>query len=321
MKDKQEIEEVIMNENDYELMLFDRIEKITQINSEYDLESNAYLSFSGGKDSTILHYLIDLALPNNNIPRVFLNTGIEYQAIIEFVKELAETDKRIIILNSGVNIKQMLEKEGYPFKSKEHSSMVNMYQNGSRAASLMRYIEGNKFHCPKILQYQFTPNFKIKVSRNCCNRLKKEPIKRWQKANNKPITLTGMRRDEGGQRANIGCILTDANGNLKMFHPLLVVNDEFEKEFIKRNNIKLCKLYYPPYNFERTGCKGCPFALGLQKQLDVMERVLPSEKKQCEILWKPVYEEYRRIGYRLRPKGVYKQISAFDYLEEENNGK
>ena len=321
MNDKQEIEEVIMNENDYELILFDRIEKIKQINSEYDLETNAYLSFSGGKDSTILHYLIDLVLPNNNIPRVFINTGIEYQAIIEFVKELAATDKRIIILNSGVNIKQMLDKEGYPFKSKEHSSKINMYQKGSRSASVMRYKEGNRFSCPKILQYQFSPDFQLKVSRNCWHRLKKEPIKSGQKANNKSIILTGMRRDEGGQRANIGCITTDANGNLKMFHPLLVVNEEFEKEFIKRNNIKLCKLYYHPYNFERTGCKGCPFALGLQKQLDVMERLLPAEKKQCEILWAPVYEEYRRIGYRLRSKGVYKQTSIFDYLEEENNGK
>ena len=241
---------------DYELMLFDRIEKIKQFNSEYDLENNAYLSFSGGKDSTVLHHLIDLALPNNKIPRVFINTGIEHQAIIEFVKELAENDKRIVILNSGVNIKQMLEKEGYPFKSKEHSSKVNRYQRGSRAASVMRYKEGNNFSCPKILQYQFNSDFKLKISSNCCNRLKKEPIKRWQKANNKPIGLTGMRRDEGGHRANIGCISTDSSGKLKMFHPLLVVNDDFEKEFIKRNNIKLCKLYYPPYNFERTGCKG-----------------------------------------------------------------
>ena len=321
MKDKQEIEEVIMNEYDYELMLFDRIEKIKQINSEYDLLNNSYLSFSGGKDSTVLHHLLDLALPNNNIPRVFINTGIEYQAIIEFVKELAENDKRIIILNSGVNIKKMLDKEGYPFKSKEHSLKVNQYQRGSRSASVMRYKEGNNFNCPKILQYQFNSDFKLKVSRNCCNRLKKAPIKRWQKANNKPIALTGMRRDEGGQRANIGCISTDSSGNLKMFHPLLVVNDDFEKEFIKFNNIKLCKLYYAPYNFERTGCKGCPFALGLQKQLDVMERLLPSEKKQCEILWAPVYAEYRRIGYRLRAKGAIKQTSILDYLEDENNVK
>ena len=69
--------------------------------------------------------------------------------------------------------------------------------------------------------------------------------------------------------------------------------------YIKQKDIKLCKLYYPPYNFNRTGCKGCPYSLQLQKQLEVMARLLPNERKQCELIWKPVYEEYRRIGYRL----------------------
>ena len=31
---------------------------------------------------------------------------------------------------------------------------------------------------------------------------------------------------------------------------------------------------------------------------------------------KQMYEEYRRIGYRLRPKDAYKQTTIFDYLEE-----
>ena len=31
-----------------------------------------------------------------------------------------------------------------------------------------------------------------------------------------------------------------------------------------------------------------------------MEKLLPSEYKQCNILWKPVYDEYRRINYRLK---------------------
>ena len=62
---------------DYELTLFDRIEVIKTTNKKFDLEHNAYLSFSGGKDSTILHYLLDMALPNNEIPRVYIDTGIE----------------------------------------------------------------------------------------------------------------------------------------------------------------------------------------------------------------------------------------------------
>ena len=73
---------------DNELLLFDRIEIIKTTIAKYG-EENFYLSFSGGKDSTILHYLLDMALPNNQIPRVFINTGIEYQAIVDFVKGLA----------------------------------------------------------------------------------------------------------------------------------------------------------------------------------------------------------------------------------------
>ena len=83
--------------NEFEFLLLDRLQKIRSINEQYDLEKNAYVSFSGGKDSTVLHYLIDEALPNNKIPRLFLNTGIEYKMIVQFVKRCAENDSRIYI--------------------------------------------------------------------------------------------------------------------------------------------------------------------------------------------------------------------------------
>ena len=77
-----------MTENEF--LLADRIQKIKSINELYDLENNAYISFSGGKDSTVLSHLIDEALPNNNIPRVYLNTGIEYKSIVQFVERERE---------------------------------------------------------------------------------------------------------------------------------------------------------------------------------------------------------------------------------------
>ena len=303
---------------DFELTLFDRLEVIKNVNNQYDLENNAYISFSGGKDSTVLHYLIDMALPNNRIPRVFINTGIEYNYIVDFVKELASQDDRFIILKPTQAIKPMLEKYGYPFKSKQHSQNLAIYYRNKEKEdynlSLKRYlgvIESNTlFRCPKQLKYQFTKDFNLKISNLCCYKLKKEPIKKWQKENNKTITLTGMRKDEGGTRANLkGCIITDKDNKIVKFHPLLVVNDEFENYFIEKNNIKLCKLYYPPFNFKRTGCKGCVFSIDLQEQLDIMERLLPNEKKQCEFIWKPVYDEYRKIGYRLKK---YEKIKLFD---------
>lgn len=340
---------------DNEFLLQDRIDKIRAINEQYNLEDNAYISFSGGKDSTVLHYLIDLALPNNKIPRVFINTGIEYYNIVKFVKQLAEKDERFVILNSGVNIKEMLETYGYPFKSKQHSHNLAIYQNQKNIIdcndinfvrkqgkqktkiiqepycepretkyidyhiplTLVRYLgieeTTTKFRCPNILLYQFSNNFNVKCSDMCCNKLKKQPIKKWEKENNKTIALTGMRKSEGGQRASINCIITDKENKLIKFHPLLVINDDFENWFIINQNIKLCDLYYPPFNFERTGCKGCPFNLNLQQQLKTMKKLLPNEYKQCELIWKPVYDEYRRIGYRLKKQ---EQMNIFDFIEE-----
>lgn len=72
-----------------EFILQDRIQKIRQIINKYG-EENFYLSFSGGKDSTVLSHLVDMALPENKIPRVYANTGIEYRLILEFVERERE---------------------------------------------------------------------------------------------------------------------------------------------------------------------------------------------------------------------------------------
>lgn len=75
-----------------QFLLADRIQKIKSMNELYDLEHNAYISFSGGKDSTVLSHLIDEALPNNQIPRIFINTGIEYKMIVAFVERERERE-------------------------------------------------------------------------------------------------------------------------------------------------------------------------------------------------------------------------------------
>ena len=293
-----------MSVNEYDFNLNDRIAKIKAMN-EYDFNLNAYISFSGGKDSTILHYLIDMALPGNKIPRIYFNTGIEYKAVFNFVKKLAEKDKRIVIVNSGVNIPAMLEEVGYPFKSKEHSQKVSYYQNSGMGKTVLNYLgQGTKkdFLCPEKLKYNFSPEFKIKVSDKCCYKLKKEIAEKWAKENNRTITITGVRKDEKGLRQSMqGCaVFYDDNcKQLKKFHPLFPVDDNFINEFIRQNKIELCELYYPPYNFKRTGCKGCPYSLDLQNQLYIMAVYFPEERKQCELIWGKVYNEYRRIGYRL----------------------
>lgn len=299
-----------MTENEF--LLADRIAKIKSINELYDLDNNAYISFSGGKDSTVLSHLIDEALPKNKIPRVFINTGIEYKLLVAFVEREREKDNRIQIIAPQKNIREVLEQYGYPFKSKEHSCKLFEYQKGNRPESIKKYFRLQKSNyrtCPNILMYQTTPEFKLKVSDLCCHKLKKEVAKKYQLSNNKEIVITGMTKEEGGQRTNLNCIVTNKEGKIKKFHPLSIITEDFINWYIAERKIELCELYYPPFNFKRTGCKGCPFSLDLQDQLDTMAVLLPAEKKQCEIIWKPVYDEYRRIGYRLRKEN---QPSLFE---------
>lgn len=64
--------------------------------------------------------------------------------------------------------------------------------------------------------------------------------------------------------------------------------------------IALADINDEPYNFKRTGCLGCPFNIKLQDTLDTLEKTLPLEKKKAEAIWKEVYQEYRKLNYRLK---------------------
>ena len=288
---------------DNEIMLNDRLEKIEQVVKKYG-EENFYISFSGGKDSTVLSALIDMALPKNKIPRAYANTGIELNMIRDFVYDMQKFDDRIVILRPAIPIKTMLEHEGYPFKNKVHAHCVNLYQIGSDNKMVLGYLgeRPDTWHsatCPKILRYHFTEQNNLRISDKCCVRLKEDPLINYGKINNKEITIIGTMKAEGGRRSNLQCLLFKGN-KLKRFQPLSIVTKEWENWFIAKYNVKICDIYKPPYNFERTGCKGCPFALHLQHELDTLEKYFPNERKQCERIWKPVYDEYRRIGYRLK---------------------
>ena len=315
-----------MTENEF--ILQDRITKIQSVINKYG-EDNFSISFSGGKDSTVLHYLIDMAIPGNNIPRVYANTGIELNMIRDFVIELSKTDPRINIIKPAVPIKKTLEQDGYPFKSKMHASIVKKYQKKGFDYKVVRAYIGKENtmsgrpifrQCPKKLLYQFSEENTLKISDMCCVRLKEEPLENWQKEHNKPYVIIGVMRAEGGRRENAPCMTFNGKKLIK-FQPLAPIDKAWESWFIETYNIDICDIYKPPYNFDRTGCKGCPFGLYLQHELDILEKFFPAERKQCELIWAPVYKEYRRLGYRLnreeeKEPDFEKQITVDDLLKD-----
>lgn len=81
-------------------------------------EEGVYISFSGGKDSTVLLHLVREMYPR--VPAVFCDTGLEYPEIRDFVK----TFDNVTWLRPKMNFRQVIEKYGYPFISKEVSECV-----------------------------------------------------------------------------------------------------------------------------------------------------------------------------------------------------
>ena len=79
-----------------------------------------YVSFSGGKDSTVLLDLVRQEYPE--VPAVFVDTGLEYPEIREFVRSYGD---RVTWLKPKMNFRQVIDKYGYPIFSKEISESIS----------------------------------------------------------------------------------------------------------------------------------------------------------------------------------------------------
>ena len=81
-------------------------------------EDGVYVSFSGGKDSTVLLTIAREMYPN--IKACFFDTGLEYPEIRDFVKTFDNVDW----IKPKMTFKQVIDKYGYPFISKEVAECV-----------------------------------------------------------------------------------------------------------------------------------------------------------------------------------------------------
>jgi PP-loop superfamily ATP-utilizing enzyme len=91
--------------------------RIRQWINEYG-EDGVYVSFSGGKDSTVLLDLVRQDYPK--VKAVFFDTGLEYPEIREFVKGYENVDW----IKPKMNFRDVVTKYGYPMISKEVSECV-----------------------------------------------------------------------------------------------------------------------------------------------------------------------------------------------------
>lgn len=283
-----------------------------------------YLSFSGGKDSTVVMALIkmcsDLVIPEYSIPLVYADTGIELGATREFVKWCKDNYyPNIHMIRSPMPFNQVIEQYGKPAISKMKAASlrsINNFSNKEDSKTFWLCITGksskgktccnNKF-ANKHIQF-LHDDFNIKISPQCCIVMKEEPIRQFAEQFNPKGYFTGMRLAEGGAREKSieaavrsqekkakrekakgeKTICTYLRGDQIVTNPIVDWTDDDVDNFIEHYNVPLSKAY-TEYGYKRTGCFLCPNNRNIERDLAVLHQYEPQRYK-ASIHWlKDIY--------------------------------
>ena len=259
-------------------------------------DNQIYVSFSGGKDSTVLLDLVRRVFPDT--PAVFIDTGLEYPEIKEFVK----TIPNVTWIKPKMSFRKVIETYGYPIISKDVSDCIHGARSGSKTR--MQRLEGtlkrrdgqpSMFNCEK---WKFVLDAPFQVGSQCCNVMKKNPARDFNKETGlKPIT--GMMACESVKRKNAwlktGCNAFDKKD--PQSQPIAFWTEQDVLEYIKRFNLPYASVYgeilqdkngkYYTTDCDRTGCVFCGFGCHIEKEPNRFQRMKQTHPKLWEYCMKP----------------------------------
>lgn len=264
--------------------LWMKVEKTKQrIREWYEYyNGEVYISFSGGKDSTVLLHIVRSVYPD--VEAVFSDTGLEYPEIKEFVKSF----DNVTIVRPEMSFKQVVEQKGYPIISKSVSNCVRLAKKNiedGKDTLRVRQIKGLEigsiFNKGK---WEFLLNAPFKVSDECCNYLKKKPLNKFTKESGKKPMMATM-ASEGGVRRE-AYLKTGCNAfNNGKSQPMGFWREEDVFEYILENKLSIAPVYgeiiktengYTTSQEKRTGCIFCAFGCHLEKSPNRFERMRES---------------------------------------------
>lgn len=277
----------------------------TRIKAYYErLNGDVYVSFSGGKDSTALLHQVRRIYPH--VPAVFVDTGLEYPEIRDFVK----TIDNVIWLKPKMPFTQVIEKYGYPVISKETAQKIKEVRETKSEKLKSKRINGDEKGNGKISdKWQFLINAPFKISDRCCHVMKKEPVKKYEKETSRGAIVGTMAADSRlreGSYLQYGC---NSFENRPMSTPMAFWLEHDVWDYIKKYDLPYSKIYDMGYT--RTGCMFCMFGLHMDEssRFDRMKKTHPQIYNYC----------MDKLGLRevIRYCGIVSQPNLFDEVDNE----
>ncbi len=207
-------------------------------------DGDVYVAFSGGKDSTVLLHMVREMYPE--VKGVFNNTGLEWPEIVKFVR----TFNNIVELRPKMPFHKVIERFGFPVVSKEQSQFLYEYRNTN--SDYMRDLRwnGRANGRSKISEkWKFLVDAPFGIGHQCCNKLKKDPAKRFEKSTGlKPIL--GIMAGEGQLRKQAKeCNAYDLKRPVSK--PILRWTEKDIWMYIREYSVGYCELY--DRGWDRTG--------------------------------------------------------------------